>query len=149
MQNVYLANLSVWLVKLHNIHWNVVGPQFVPVHQFTETVYDEVFAQYDAVAELMKMQGKTPAVRMVDYLKDATIEEIPAQDFSAEQALELVRQDMQLMSDLAAKIRKEAAENDDWQAQALFEGYLGYFAKQLWFIESMQRDAGCGCCCGH
>ena len=47
----YLANLAVWNVKLHNIHWNVVGPYFVSVHEYTEKLYDEVFEAYDAVAE--------------------------------------------------------------------------------------------------
>ena len=41
---VYLANLAVWNAKLHNLHWNVVGPAFVQVHEFTESLYDEVFA---------------------------------------------------------------------------------------------------------
>ena len=26
--NQYLADLSVWNVKLHNLHFNVTGPQF-------------------------------------------------------------------------------------------------------------------------
>lgn len=31
--NTYVANLMVWTVKLHNIHWNVVGPIFKLVHE--------------------------------------------------------------------------------------------------------------------
>jgi hypothetical protein len=34
--NVYVANLAVLNVKFHNLHWNVVGPQFIPLHQFSE-----------------------------------------------------------------------------------------------------------------
>ena len=65
----YLANLAVWNVKLHNIHWNVVGPYFVSVHEYTEKLYDEVFEAYDAVAELLKMRGKTPLSTMKAYLE--------------------------------------------------------------------------------
>jgi DNA-binding ferritin-like protein len=32
--NVYLSDLAVLNVKLHNLHWNVVGPQFVQLHEF-------------------------------------------------------------------------------------------------------------------
>ena len=34
--NQYLADLAVMTFKLHNLHWNVTGSQFVPVHEFTE-----------------------------------------------------------------------------------------------------------------
>lgn len=32
--NKYLANLAIWNVKLHNLHFNVVGSQFVPTHEY-------------------------------------------------------------------------------------------------------------------
>ena len=51
----YLANLGVLNVKLHNIHWNVVGNQFMRIHNFTEEIYDEFFKDFDEVAELLKM----------------------------------------------------------------------------------------------
>ena len=148
MQNVYLANLGLWLFKLHNLHWNVTGPQFVALHNFTETLYDEVFEQYDAVAEAMKMKGDMPLVRMSQYLEAATLEELDARDFTVEEVLDIVEADMKAMNELAKKIRLEAVEADDAQVQALFEGYLGYFAKQLWFIRAIKKEA-CGCCCGH
>ena len=147
MQNVYLANLGLWLFKLHNLHWNVTGPQFVALHNFTETLYDEVFEQYDAVAEAMKMKGDMPLVRMAEYLEVATLEELDARDFTVEEVLDIVEADMKTMNELAKKIRLEAVEADDAQVQALFEGYLGYYAKQLWFIRAIKKEAGC-CCCG-
>ena len=38
----YLANLAVLFVKLHNVHWNVVGSQFLRIHTFTEELYDQL-----------------------------------------------------------------------------------------------------------
>jgi len=37
----YLSNLAVLNVKLHNIHWNVVGENFLKIHDFTEEAYDQ------------------------------------------------------------------------------------------------------------
>ena len=145
MQNVYLANLGLWLFKLHNLHWNVTGKQFVALHNFTETLYDEVFEQYDAVAEVMKMQEKMPLVRMTQYLEVATLEEVDARDFTVEEVLDMVEADMKTMQALAKQIREEAAKEDDFQVQALFEGYLDFYAKQLWFIRAIKKEA-CGCC---
>ena len=62
--NVYLSNLALWNVKLHNLHWNVTGRTFVQIHEFTEKLYDEVFEQFDAVAEIQKMQNNMqPSVK--------------------------------------------------------------------------------------
>lgn len=34
--NVFLANLAVLNIKVHNLHWNVVGLQFPLIHKMTE-----------------------------------------------------------------------------------------------------------------
>ena len=73
--NQYLANLAVVTFKLHNVHWNTVGTQFVRVHEYTEELYDETFEFFDAVAEILKMNNVTPDSRLADYLKNATISE--------------------------------------------------------------------------
>ncbi|WP_287387784.1 ferritin-like domain-containing protein, partial [Lachnospira sp.] len=40
MTNKYLADIAVSDIKIHNLHWNVVGPQFKAVHEFLESIYD-------------------------------------------------------------------------------------------------------------
>ena len=52
--NEYLSNLAVLNANLHNLHWNVEGLQFVQVHEFTETLYDDFFEKYDEVADFLK-----------------------------------------------------------------------------------------------
>ena len=37
--NAYLANIGVSYIKLHNLHWNVVGSQFKAAHEYLETLY--------------------------------------------------------------------------------------------------------------
>lgn len=138
--NLYLANLAVWTAKLHNIHWNVTGCAFVQVHEFTEKLYDNTFEQYDAVAEVQKMRGEMPLVKLADYLQVATLKEIDAKDFSIEEALKLVEADMKEMSALAKVIRDEADKNDDFQVVAMFEDYLAGYAKNLWFLKAMLKN---------
>ena len=41
--NAYVASLLVWNVKLHNLHWNVTGKLFKPLHEYTEALYDKAF----------------------------------------------------------------------------------------------------------
>ena len=40
--NKYLANLCVEYIKLHNLHWNVVGSNFKAIHGHLESLYDVV-----------------------------------------------------------------------------------------------------------
>ena len=134
---VYLANLVVWNAKLHNLHWNVVGPAFVQVHEFTEKLYDEVFEQMDAVAEAMKMREKFPPVRLTEFLAAATIEELDSRNFTVEEVLEIVYADMLKMKELAVEIRKGADEYGDDLLAAQFDGYLEGYAKSLWFMRAM------------
>jgi starvation-inducible DNA-binding protein len=38
-----LAESYVLLIKTHNYHWNVKGPQFVALHNLFELQYNELF----------------------------------------------------------------------------------------------------------
>lgn len=143
--NTYLANLAVWNVKLHNLHWNVTGHYFKPLHEMTESIYDEVFEAFDAVAEILKMKGEMPLGTMSEYLSAATLKEVTAKDFSAHEVVAMIEEDIKLMNALALEIRNDAAQSDDFEVQSMFEGYVAGFSKQLWFIRAMKTRHECGC----
>jgi starvation-inducible DNA-binding protein len=136
LQN-YLANLAVLNIKMHNIHWNVVGPQFMEIHNFTEAFYDKLFADLDEVAELLKMKNEMPLSTMAEYLEKSTIEEMKAKDFTTKESLEIVKKEMELMKSLATDIRNISDEEGDFETVAIFEEYVAYYSKNLWFINSM------------
>lgn len=136
--NVYLSNLAVLNVKFHNLHWNVVGKQFVQVHEFTEKAYNSFFEQYDEVAELLKMRGLYPLVKLEDYLKHATVKELSGQDFTVKEVLDIVEGDFKLMMELATEIRNEADKANDFVVVAAFEGFVAGYQKNLWFIKAIK-----------
>ncbi len=138
--NQYLSNLAVLVTKTHNIHWNVVGAQFVPIHKYTEELYDFYFDKYDSVAEIIKMKGEFPLVKVVDYLKLATVKEINAKDFSSVEALELVKKDIELMLNDALKIREEFDARGEFLIVNEFEDHITHYVKQLWFIKSILKN---------
>lgn len=133
----YLANTAVLNVKMHNIHWNVVGLQFLKVHNFTEEFYDKLFEDYDEVAELLKMKNEMPLSTMAEYLEKTTIKEIKAKDFKIKESLEIVKDDMQIMKDLATKIRNTADDEGDFETVGMFEEYVAYYSQNLWFVSAM------------
>ncbi|MGI6427998.1 MAG: Dps family protein [Natronincolaceae bacterium] len=135
----YLSNTAVLIVKFHNVHWNVVGKNFMRVHTFTEELYDKLIEDYDEVAELLKMKNEMPLSTMAEYLENTTVGEIKAKDFSIVEALEIVKKDLEAMRNLATEVRNTADEEGDFETVALFEDYVAYFSKNIWFVSAMLK----------
>ena len=137
--NQYLADLSVWNVKLHNLHFNVTGPQFKSIHEYLESIYDEAFEYFDAVAEHVKMQGQFPLVNSAEYAKLTKIEELGQEDIPQAKVIEILLKDFNYMNDQAVAIRAAADEEGDFLLVSMMEDHVAYYVKQIWFIESMLK----------
>ena len=96
-----------------------------------------IFEKFDAVAELLKMKSEKPLVRMVDYLEKASIKEIDKDKFSTAEVLDILKEDLGKMRELATEIRNLADEAGDFVTVAEFEGHVEGYNKNLWFIEAM------------
>ena len=137
--NQYLADLSVWNVKLHNLLFNVSGPQFKSIHEYLESIYDEAFEYFDAVAEHVKMQGQFPLVNSAEYAKLTKIEELGQEDIPQAKVIDILLKDFKYMNDQAVAIRAAADEEGDFLLVSMMEDHVAYYVKQIWFIESMLK----------
>lgn len=131
--NQYLANLALWNVKLHNLHFNVEGTSFKAVHEHLESIYDEVFEYYDEVAELLKQKEQFPAASLKEYLELATMKEIPSQAISIKDAYTTLLADLELMRDMAAEI---AEETDCFLVSNMMEDHITFYVKTIWFVKA-------------
>lgn len=134
--NQYLADLALWNIKLHNLHFNVEGIPFKAIHEFLEEIYDEAFEYYDAVAELMKQQGELPVVTAKEYLKIAGIKEIESKPYAVKDVLEILLGDLELMRDEALKIREEADKEDNFLLANMMEDHVEFYALKIWFTRA-------------
>jgi starvation-inducible DNA-binding protein len=137
--DIYVANLAVNYIKLHNLHWNVVGKAFKQVHEYLESLYDETTESLDAVAEHQKMTGKFPKASLKEYLEIATIKELESKEYSIEDAFKIALDDQKLLRKLATEIRNEADEKGEFTLVALMEDEVAAQNKRIWFIESMLK----------
>lgn len=135
----YLANLNLLNVKFHNIHWNIVGKKFMEIHNFTETIYDNFFENIDEVAELLKMKENYPLSTMKEYLENTDLEEIQARDFTADEALKIIKSDFEYMKNQAIEIRNLADEENDFETVSMFEGFISEYSKNIWFLNSIMK----------
>ena len=137
--NQYLANVAVEYVKLHNLHWNVVGPSFKQVHEYLEALYDGLADVLDTVAELLKMHDVQPLASMKDYLAAATIQELDSAELSTSEALGIARGDLLALKAQAESIRSDANANDVYDVVAAMEDQLSDYNKTLWFLQAMGK----------
>lgn len=136
--NVYLSNLQVLNTKLHNLHWNVEGNQFFVLHEKTEELYDEIFAQFDEVAEVIKIKGEMPLSTLAEYLEHATIKELKGKKFTTQEVVDILFEDLTAINEMARDIRNTADEAGDFTIVAMFEDIVTSFEKTLWFVRAMQ-----------
>lgn len=137
--NEYLANLAVEYIKLHNLHWNVVGINFKAIHEYLEGLYDGLAGSLDEVAELLKIHGEVPAASLKEYLALASVKELPSEELKGKKVLELVLEDFEQLSAQAAKIRALADAEDAYDIVDAMEGDLGQYSKNNWFIRAMLK----------
>ncbi|MBF4695965.1 Dps family protein [Fusibacter ferrireducens] len=137
--NLYLADLAVMNIKLHNLHWHVVGVNFFAIHNFTESLYDDFFSKFDDVAEQLKIKGVTPLTRLKDYLEITSIEELEPKNFSTKEVLNILLDDLNHFKKQALSIRQLAIEEDDFSTANMFEEHITGFEKNLWFLSSMNK----------
>ena len=137
--NKYLANINVNYVKLHNLHWNVLGLQFKPVHEYLEGLYDSMHEIFDEVAELLKMNGQYPLASLKDFLAVSEIQELESKDYNVKESLEIALADIKLLKANALELRALASEDDFYPLQVMMEDHLANYNKVVWFIESMLK----------
>ena len=132
--NPYLSDLVVMYLKLHDLHWNVKGAQFVPVHLYTEGRYEDMASKFDAVAELIIMQGEKPVSTIKEYLELASVKELGKGVYRDTEVLQEVVADFELLKAEAKKIHDEC---DNFTVAAMMEEHIAGYDKELWFLKSM------------
>ena len=137
--NSYLADLVVEYLKLHDLHWNVKGPQFVEVHKYTESVYENLSEKFDEVAERMIMSGVQPISTIEEYLKATEIKEVGKKLYRDTEVLGIVLADIKFLRSKALELRKEFDEAGLIAETNLLDAHVEYYDKEIWFLEAMAQ----------
>ena len=135
--NAYLSDLVVFYLKLHDLHWNVKGMQFVPVHQYSESRYEDMAEKFDAIAELIIQHGEKPVSSISEYVKNASIKELGKGVYRDEEVIKIIAEDMAQLKASAEALRLQMAEEDVFDVVAVLEEHIAGYNKELWFLNSM------------
>ena len=135
--NAYLSDLVVFYLKLHDLHWNVKGMQFVPVHQYSESRYEDMAEKFDEIAELIIQHGEKPVSSIAEYVKIASIKELNKGVYRDEEVIKIIADDMAQLKAAAEALRMKMAEEDVFDVVAVLEEHIAGYQKELWFLNSM------------
>ena len=139
LMNQLVADLSVLNTKFHNLHWNVVGERFEPVHVHVEKLYDMLFEQYDEVAERIKMLGEFPLASVKSYLDTTSVKELESKDYQIDEVYTIVKAELENLRTQAVEIREVADEEGDFVTVAMVEDMVAVYDKELWFIAQSMK----------
>lgn len=139
-KQIYLSDLAVANAYLHNLHWNVKGPQFKSVHEYLESLYDQIFEMYDEVAERMKMDGVYPLANLKEYLEATDLKELETEvDYTEKDALTKALELYKHLRKHAVEIREAADEKGEFWWVAMMEDQCAIFDKEIWFMEQAKK----------
>ncbi len=128
-------------LTLKHVHWNVVGPNFIGVHEMIDPQVDLVRGYADDVAERIAALGLSPKGTPGAILKDRTWD-----DYSVERdtvqahlaALDLVYTGV--IEDARKAIH--TLEDLDLVSQDLVIGQVGELEKFQWFVRAHLENSG-------
>ena len=137
--NKEIANLGVAYIKFHNLHWNVIGGQFKPVHEYLEVLYDSISDSLDEVAELLKINNEYPVASLKEFLELSEIQELGSKDVHFKDALVIALDDLLILAKQAKVVRELAIEDDLIGLVDSMEGIISNIEKEAWFIRAMLK----------
>ncbi len=134
-----LVGLLDLALTLKHIHWNVVGPHFISVHEMLDPHYHGVQAMIDDLAERIATLGGVPSVLPGRLVADRTWADYGldrADSLSHLGALDLVYQGV--ITDHRAAI--EQTGDVDKVSEDLLIGQTGILEKYHWYVRSHLAD---------
>lgn len=128
-----LADFQVHYTNLRGFHWNIKGHGFFVLHEKFESMYDDVAAKVDEVAERLLMLGSEPENKFSEYLKVAKIKETSGVSCSSDAVEHILSTYQYLIGEERKLIELANAAGDDVTAD-LMTGYLAEQEKMIWML---------------
>lgn len=127
--NKLLAELLVFNQKVYTLHWNVEGENGLSSHKQTQEVYEAVGDFIDEIGEKAKMSGEILIGTLKEALEIATIQEVKAKIFNAEEIARILLKDFDLLEKISLGIKA------DHRIQPLMDEIFMFIDKQRYLFK--------------
>ena len=135
---ILLASTQSFAIKTQNFHWNVEGSNFPQYHEFFDTLYSDVSATIDPIAEYIRILGHYTPGSLTRYAELSIIQDqtkIPRAELMFTESL----QDCETMCNLAVQLFTEAANENQHGIENYMAELQDLYGKKAWFIRSILK----------
>ncbi len=134
-----LADTVLLMLKSQVVHWNVVGPLFVPLHELTEQHYQDLFKAADVIAERIRALGFPAPVNLQNLSdKSALFEESTIRTTQA--MVEQLINDHERVVRALRDSTKFADKQDDFVTHDLLTQRLSFHEKAVWMLRAISAN---------
>jgi starvation-inducible DNA-binding protein len=122
---------------IKQLHWNVIGPNFRPIHLQLDKIYEDVDESVDEVAERMSAVGQSPTGRTEDVLAHTSIKDAPAGFIRDVEVLSCLSDRLKIA---AQRIRKRCDEIEDVDTVSadMLHGIIHELEMHHWMIQAQR-----------
>lgn len=132
LSDFYLLN-----IKTKKYHWDVVGPQFMTLHELWQEQYDTLTENIDATAERIRALGGYPAGTAKGFLELATLKEHPNDlPLATEMVARLANDHEQIIRNLRTDIDRCSEEFHDEGTMDFLTGIMEQHEEMAWMLRS-------------
>lgn len=132
-----LADSYLLVVKTKKFHWDVVGPQFMSLHELWDKQYEAISANIDAIAERMRSLGGYPIGTMKGFLEYASISEHPGNIPTATGMVSALVEDHEtIVRNLREHIDSCGEEFHDQGTADFLTGLMEQHEEMAWMLRS-------------
>jgi len=131
-----LADSVQLYVLTQNVHWNVTGPLFQPVHALTEEQYTELAAAVDEIAERIRSLGSKAPATLKAYSELGSIKDLD-ENANAETMVEALIEANETIANNIRPIVSDAADAGDEVTAGLLTDRLTVHEKAVWMLNAM------------
>ncbi len=133
LQSCVVATIDVALT-LKQLHWNIHGPKFQPIHEFLDVVIEHARGATDQMAERMVTMG-VPAIGQRSTLPSPSAPSVPNAFTPDDKVIELACDTLVGALEVLRKAQEETGEIDA-VTEDLIIGLIAPFEQQLWMLRS-------------
>ncbi|MCB1154377.1 DNA starvation/stationary phase protection protein [bacterium] len=130
-----LADAIVFYHKMHHYHWHVTGPNFYPLHERFEGLYEKWADVVDDTAERIVTLGGQAHFTMAEAIEEAALAEDGTLPPPATMVANVIA-DLQSQCDRMRQVAGVADDANDRATSGLLDELIADIEKRLWMLRS-------------
>jgi len=130
-----LADLIALGLHAKQAHWNIVGPRFLPLHEFYDRINADAITFQDETAERIRQIGGFPNGNLDEVSEAAVVEPMPTGRIADEESILLISHRLRQVV-AAMRERLPKIEEADVVTADMVHAHIHTLESHLWMLSS-------------